>query len=125
MKEEIKQYDDEEIKYSVVNTAIEQNVEEEVREEIREEKYMVKEVRMKFSEDNTVVDVEERIVEKKRRRESMEKAINLKICDFKNDIIKIINDSKLPIIIARQAVSEIHSELLNIEKYTLEKEEQE
>ncbi len=51
-----------------------------------------------------------------------EKGINLKIEDFKNEIVNLINGYDLPAVVVKQVVGELYNEVCIITNNTIQKE---
>ncbi len=51
-----------------------------------------------------------------------EKGINLKIEDFKNEIVNLINGYDLPAVVVKQMVGELYNEVCVITNNTIQKE---
>lgn len=50
----------------------------------------------------------------------MEKPINLKAVELENDIVKLINDSKLPAFILKPIVERVYNQINQLEQLQLE-----
>lgn len=55
----------------------------------------------------------------------VEKGINLKISDFKDEIVNLINSYNLPAIVVKQVMGELYNEVCVVTNNTIQKEVEE
>lgn len=55
----------------------------------------------------------------------MEKPANIKAVELKNNIAKLLNDSKLPAFVTRPIIEDIYNQTINLEQMQLENSQRE